>query len=114
MKKKVKKIFKIILTILMVLALIFYFLLFLDEITPPFYEQSVFGLIMVYFLFIIFLAACYFSWKNERISGIILLSWYALLWVSGLWIWTNVGMVLGLATPIPFIGILLIIYSYIK
>lgn len=112
--KKSKKIFKILLNILITVTLIFYFLLFLDEITPPFYNQTAFGLFMVYAMFIIFLAAYYFSWKNEKISGIILLVWYVLLWVLGLWVWTNAGMAIGLATPIPFLGILLIIYSYLK
>jgi hypothetical protein len=114
MKKKVKKIFRIVLLILMTLALALYFLVFIAEATPPFYDQSLFGLIMVYLLFLIFLVAYYFSWKNERISGIIILFWYALLWISGLWIWTNAGMALGLATPIPILGVLLIGYSYLK
>jgi hypothetical protein len=114
MKKKAKKIFKLVLGVLISLVAIFYLLLFISEITPPFYDQSVLGLIMVYVLFLIFLIAYYFFWKNERISGIIILFWYALLWVSGLWIWTNAGMALGLATPIPILGVLLIGYSYLK
>ena len=67
---------------------------------------------MVYVLFITFLAGYYFMWRSELISGIIIVWWYLLMWLSALFIWvTDAGMVLVLGFPVFIFGILLIIWQ---
>jgi len=101
------------LRILITLAAIIYAIIFVEEITPPFYESGL-GVAMVYVLFAFFLLGYFYLWKNEKISGLILVVWYGLLWVVGIWIWTNAGMVLGLGIPIPILGAILLARHYSK
>ena len=111
MKTSFNKISLGLLRILTTLAAIIYAVIFIGEITPPFYESG-FGVVIVYVLFAFFLLGYFYLWKNEKISGVILVIWYGLLWIAGVWIWTNAGMVLVLGIPILLLGALLLIRRY--
>ena len=111
MKIKFKKTPLIILKILLTISLICYLVIFVGEIIPPF-SEPLFGIIMVYVLFFIFLIGYYFLWKNPRLSGIIVVFWYVLLLFLGFFVWTNAGMVIILGFPVGVLGVLLIVYSY--
>ncbi len=102
------------LRILLTISVFFYTIIFIGEATPPF-SESLFGIIMVYVLFLIFLIGYFFAWKDKKqmLSGIIITSWYVLLLILGFFVWTNAGMVIGLGFPVGILGVLLIIYSYL-
>lgn len=113
-KKQVfKKPSRITLKIIATILAIFYAIIFIGEITPPFFE-STFGVSMVYVLFCFFLLGYYFLWKNEKISGIILILWYGFLLLLAFFVWSNAGMVIVLGIPIPILGALLLIKTHFK
>ena len=112
-KNSSNKVSSMILKILITVSAVFYTIIFIGEIIPPFYE-SVFGVAMVYVLFCFFLLGYYFLWKNEKISGIILILWYGFLLILAFFVWTNAGMVIILGIPIPILGALLLFKVYFK
>jgi hypothetical protein len=110
MKIVYKKIFKWSLRISITLSAIIYFFVVLGEGTPPFTEP-LFGVAMVYVLFLFFLLGYYHVWKNEKFSGKIFIAWYILLWALALFVWTNAGLTLVMGFPIFVLGILFLIFG---
>lgn len=107
------KIFRNILRVLTTLAALIYILIFIDEAFPPYnpdMRESDFGIFMVFVLFIWFSIGYYFVWKNEKIAGILLTSWWIALFLTAwlIWVYGNVTVILGF--PIFILGILLLIY----
>lgn len=108
------KTFRNILRVLTTLAAIFYALIFIDEAFPPYdpnMKESNFGITLVFVLFIWFLIGFVCLWKNEKIAGIVFVSWWIGLFLTAwlVWIYGNVTVILGL--PILFLGIFLLLYS---
>jgi len=116
MKKRDKKdIYSIILKALMTFSAICYLIIFIDEITPPFYE-SLLGIMAVPYLFTIFLIGYYFSLKSDFLaSGIFVIAWYSLMWIFAAFLWvTGAGTVLGLGLPVFILGLLMLVKGIIK
>lgn len=108
------KAFRNILRILVTLAAIFYLLVFIDEAFPPYdpdMKESNFGIAMVFVLFIWFFVGYYYLWKNEKIAGILLTTWWIGLFFTAwlIWVYGNVTVFMGF--PIFILGILLLIYA---
>lgn len=109
MSKQKGGIYSYILKVLMTISAIFYFIIFIQEITPP-YSDSLLVVSLIPYLFCIFLAGYYFTLKNDFFaSGLLVIIWYSLLWICALWVWTNAGMTLILGFPVFILGILLAI-----
>ena len=111
-----KDAFGIILKVLVTIAAAFYALIFIDEAFPPYdpnMRESDFGIVMVFILFIWFATGYYYLWRNEKRAGIMLISWWLLLFLTAwlVWMYGNVTVVLGF--PIFILGILLLIHSRI-
>ncbi len=113
MKSSFRKISLIILKILLTISFICYIMIFIEEIIHPF-SEGFFGVFMIYTLFIIFMIGYYFLWTNEKISGIIIMSWYGLMLIIGFFVWSDAGMVILLGFPVFIFGILLFIHSLRK
>lgn len=110
----IMKLFRSILRILVSLAAILYILILIDEAFPPYdpnMRESNLGIVMVFVLFIWFAIGYYYLWKDEKIAGIFLASWWIALFFTAWWVWLygNVTVILGF--PIFVLGILLLIYS---
>jgi len=108
------KTYRNILRILITLAAIMYAVIFIDEAFPPYdpnMRESSFGIVMVFVLFIWFSIGYFYLWKNEKIAGLILTSWWIILFLTAwkVWVYGNVTVILGF--PIFILGILLLIYS---
>jgi hypothetical protein len=67
--------------------------------------------VSVYLLFLVFLVGILAFWKNEFVSGLILIAWYGLQWALVLWVWEDGGMTLILGFPIAIFGVLALIYG---
>ena len=80
----------------------------------PLFSAKTFADLSVYLLFIVFLIAYAILWKNELISGILLIVWYGLQWVLVFWVWTDGALTLVFGLPIGVIGLLLLIYGILK
>jgi hypothetical protein len=108
--KKSTKVYRTVLRILGSLALLGYILLFATE---PNVEVKLRTLedYSVLLLILVFLAGYYYLWKNELISGILWIVWYALTWFCVFWVWGNGGLAAILGTPIFILGVLLLIYG---
>jgi len=105
-----KNLFRNILRILGTIALLFYLLFLIFEGIPPFRATS-FADISVYLLFLIFLSGYYFLWKNELLSGILLIGWYGLQWLLVFTVWVDGGITLIIGLPIALIGIVELIFA---
>jgi hypothetical protein len=108
------KTFRNVMRILLTLAAVFYALIFIDEALPPHdpdMRESNFGIVMAFVLFSWFFIGYFYLWKNEKIAGIFLTTWWIGLFLTAwlVWIYGNVTVVLGF--PIFILGILLLIYS---
>jgi hypothetical protein len=108
--------FGIVLKVLATLAAAFYALIFIDEAFPPYdpnMQESFFGIVMVFVLFIWFAIGYYYLWKNEKKAGIFFISWWLLLFLTAwlVWMYGNVTVVLGF--PIFVLGILLFVHARI-
>ncbi|GAB2768990.1 DUF7670 domain-containing protein [Salinimicrobium soli] len=108
------KTFRNVLRVLLSLAAIIYVLVFIDEAFPPYdpaTRESDIGIVMVFVLFLWFLAAYIFLWKNEKISGILFTTWWLALLLTAwfIWVYGNVTVILGL--PVFIMGILLLVYD---
>jgi hypothetical protein len=108
------KAFRNVLRVLISLAAIVYFLIFIDEAFPPYdpkMKESNFGIAMVFVLFIWFSIGYYYLWKNEKIAGILLSTWWVGLFLTAwlIWVYGNVTVILGV--PIFILGILLLVFS---
>lgn len=110
-----RDIYSIVLKILMSISAIFYLIVFIQEITPPYFEKFI-GVSMVLYLFILFIVGYYFSLKEDFLaSGIFTILWYGFLWLSALFVWiTDAGMVLVLGFPVFIFGILMFVKGILK
>ncbi|WP_242155923.1 hypothetical protein [Aestuariivivens sediminis] len=111
------KAFRNILRIVTSVAALFYFLIFVDEAFPPYdsdMRESNFGIVMVFVLFLWFSIGYYYLWKNEKLAGLILASWWIGLFLTAWLVWEygNVTVILGF--PIFILGLLLLLYSKMK
>ena len=109
--------FRLILRILITIALVLYISIFIEEAFPPYPEdmrESNLGIAMVFVLFLWFAIGYVYMWLNERISGILLDTWYLLLVFTALFIWKYGAMTIFIGWPIPVLGFLLLIHFYIK
>ena len=102
---KSKNTFRNILRILGTISVILYILFLIGEGIPLFRPTS-FADISVYLLFLVFLLGYYFLWKNELMSGIILIAMYGLQWLLVFTVWVDGGLTLIIGFPILIIGIL--------
>jgi len=107
---KSKNTFRNILRILGTISVILYILFLIGEGIPLFRPTS-FADISVYLLFLVFLLGYYFLWKNELISGIILIAMYGLQWLLVFTVWVDGGLTLIIGFPILIIGILTLIFG---
>lgn len=106
--------FRNILRTLLTLSALFYLLIFIDEAFPPYdptMRESDFGIVMVFILFIWFSIGYFYVWKNVKVAGIMLTSWWIGLFLTAwiVWDYGNVTVILGF--PIFILGILLLIYA---
>ena len=108
--KKSTELYRIILLVLGTIAAACYILFLATEGVPPFKEVT-FADISVYLLFAVFVLGYYFLWKNEIISGILLIAWHVLQWFLVLWIWLDGGITIILGIPIAILGIFVLIYG---
>ena len=92
------------------IAALGYILFLIGEGVPNFKDLN-FADISVYILFAVFVLGYIFLWKNELISGILLVAWYGFEWCLVLWVWVDGDMVIILGFPIFIIGILVLIYG---
>jgi len=116
MKKTMKttiRVYRLILRIIGSIAVIGYTLFLIGERVPLF-NAITFADISVYLLFIVFLVGYIVLWKNELISGILLIGWHGLQWCLALWVWVDGGMTLIFGFPIAVLGIFLLIYGIRK
>ena len=112
--KKSMKIYRIIIRILGSLALVGYIQFLIEEGVPLLTSGVSFADISVYILFTVFLAAYILLWKQELLSGILMIIWYGLLLLCVFEVWDNAALVAALAIPIPIIGIVVIIFGILK
>lgn len=59
--------------------------------------------------FLVFLVGAVYVWFNEKVGGIMLLSWHFLVWVISVLFWSEAGMVLVLIFPMFIITVFLIL-----
>ena len=111
--KKPTNLFRNILRILGTISAIFY-ILFLVAEGVPLSKEATFADISVYLLFALFVLGYYFLWKNELVSGLLLIAWYGLQWILVFFVWVDGGMTLILGLPIGLIGIIVLIYVFSK
>jgi len=105
--------FRNILRILGTIAAILYILFLIDEGVPLLKEPS-FADISVYLLFLVFVLGYYFLWKNELISGLILIAWHGLQWFLVYWVWIDGSMTLILGIPLGSFGVIVLIFGITK
>ena len=108
--KKPTNLFCTILRILVTIAAILY-IVFLVAEGVPLNNEATFADISVYLLFAFFVVGYYFLWKNEIVSGLILIAWHAIQWILVFWVWVDGGMTLILGIPIGILGIIILIYG---
>ena len=111
--RKFDNLFRNILRILGTVSAILYILFLIDE-GVPLYKEATFADISVYLLFLVFVLGYYFLWKNELVSGLLLITWYGLQWILVFYVWVDGGMTLILGLPIGLIGIIFLIYEFSK
>lgn len=105
--------------ILVIYALLYLGLFFIEPLISydpnnPDFQVNKLDLITTSFAFIIYLIGTIYVWKNEKVSGIILCVWHFIIWLFALLFWRDAGMVLAMAFPILFPGVLLIRNWYIQ
>jgi len=111
--KKSTYLFRNVLRILGTVAAVGYILFFIGE-GVTYFKEATFADISVYLLFAVFVLGYYFLWKNEIISGILLIVWHALQWCLVVWVWLDGGMTIILGIPIGIFGIVVLIYGIRK
>jgi len=90
-------------------AILYTLFLVFEEV--PLIKSSNFADVSVYLLFLLFLLGYYFLWKNEFISGIIIIAWHLIQWALVFWVWIDGGLTLVLGLPIGIFGIFVLIYG---
>jgi len=112
--KKSTNLLRNILRMLGSITAILYILFLIDEGVPLFTEKVTFAEISVYLLFLVFILGYYFLWKNELISGLILIAWHGLQWFLVYWVWVDGSMTLILGIPLGLFGIIILMYGMSK
>jgi hypothetical protein len=69
--------------------------------------------LLVILMLLFFTAGYIISWFNEDAGGIIMQVWHLSIWILGLFVWTDAGIIL-LAFPALIIGVLLNLSGYNK
>ncbi|MBL6962777.1 MAG: hypothetical protein ISR55_03070 [Bacteroidetes bacterium] len=110
MKTSTREVYILVLRVILTLAVTGYLLTIIGKIFQP-NDESTFGTIMIYALFVLFVVGYLYCWKNEVISGLIIMIWHGLQWVFILWVWKDASITLTLGIPIFIIGILFLIYG---
>ena len=110
MKTQFDIVYRIVLRILVTMAAVGYIIFLIGESTSS-AGEPVFDIVMMYVLFAVFALGYYFSWKNEFISGILLIAWHGLQWILVLRVWDDADMTIVLGIPIFVLGILSLIYG---
>jgi hypothetical protein len=110
---KSSSLYRNILRILGTIAAILYILFLVFEGVPLF-NNPTFAETTVYLLFLIFVVGYYFLWKNEFLSGLILVVWHIIQWILVFFVWPDGGITLILGLPIGILGILVLIYGIRK
>ena len=110
---KSTNLFRTILRIFGTIAAFLYILFLIGEGIPLFNDPHFEG-VSVYLLFLIFVLGFYYLWKNEVISGIILITWHVLQWLLVFLVWVDGGLTLILGIPIGFFGIAVLIFGLLK
>ena len=111
--KKSTNLIRNILRILGTIGAILYILFLIDE-DVPLNKEATFADISVYLLFLVFVLGYYFLWKNELLSGLILIVWHGLQWILVYWIWVDGSMTLILGIPLGLFGFIVLIYGISK
>jgi len=111
--RKSSSLIRNILRILGTLAAILYIIFLVFEGVPIF-KSATFADITVYLLFLVFVLGYIVLWKNELISGVILIVWHIIQWILVFFVWPDGGMTLILGLPIGILGILALIYGFRK
>jgi len=111
--KKPANLFRNILRILGTIAAVLYIMFLIDEGVPLF-AQATFADTSVYLLFLLFVLGYYFLWKNEFISGLILIAWHGLQWILVFWVWVDGELTLILGIPVGILGIIVLIYGFLN
>ena len=93
-----------------IIAAILYILFLIFE-RVPLNARATFADISVYLLFLVFVLGSLILWKNEFISGLILIAWYGLQWCLVLWVWADGDMTLILGFPIAVFGVFVLIFG---
>lgn len=105
-----------ILIIYGVLYLVLFFIEPLSNYDPenPDFQVNKLEVTTTLIAFLIYLVGTIFAWKNEKVAGIILCIWHFVVWLCALLFWRDAGLVLIMAFPILFPGVLLIRNWYIQ
>ena len=111
--KKYPNLFRNILRISGTIGAVFYILFLVFEDVPLFKEVT-FADTSVYLLFAVFIFAYYFLWKDELVSGLILIAWHGLQWILVFWVWVDGALTLILGIPLGLLGIVVLIYGISK
>lgn len=107
--KNSRQSFRKVLRVVSVIGLLLYILFLIGERVPLF--GAGFADASVYLLFLVFLVGFAVFWKNELVSGLILIAWYGLQWVLVLWVWPDGGMTVILGFPIAVFGVIALVYG---
>lgn len=112
MKKPSKKA-RTVLRVLGIVAFALYILFLIGEGIPMVSGAS-FAETSVYLLFLIFVLGFIFLWKNELVSGLILMIWHVIQWCLVIWVWPDGDMTLIMGLPIGILGLFLFIHGLSK
>jgi hypothetical protein len=93
-----------------VTATLLYVAFLISETIPEFTGTTV-EMVTTLALFVLFVGGFYYLWKDETLSGLMWMAWYAFLWVFVLWVWDVAGMTVIIGAPIFALGILLYLYG---
>ena len=90
------------------------YILFLIAEGIPLINNGGFADSSVYILFLFFLIGYLFLWKNEIISGSILIVWHGIQWLLVFFVWIDGELTLIMGLPIAALGIAVLISGIIK
>ena len=99
--------------ILLILGTIIFigYIIFLIGEGVPIFRNGTFEDLSVYLLFLIFIMGYVFLWKNEIISGIIIILWHIFQLYLVILVWHDGELTLIIGIPICIYGILVLIYG---
>lgn len=111
--RKYNNLFRNILRVLGTISAILYILFLIGE-GVPLNKEATFADISVYLLFLLFVLGYYLLWKNELISGLVLIAWHGVQWLLVYWVWVDGAMTLILGIPLGVFGLIVMIYGLMK